>query len=103
MQGGRKLSQWNIFVKKIYQEGHSKNKDYSFKQALTDASKRKSEMGSSTAMGTKKIKKSKRNRSISLAGGKSRRGPMSLAGGKSRRGPMSLAGGKSRRHSMSLA
>ena len=31
MQGGRKLSQWNIFVKKIYQEGHAKNKDYSFK------------------------------------------------------------------------
>jgi hypothetical protein len=81
MQGGRKLSQWNIFVKKIYQEGHSKNKDYSFKQALTDASKRKSEMGSSTAMGTKKSKKSKSTRS--LTGGKSRR--RSLTGNKSRR------------------
>jgi hypothetical protein len=78
MQGGRKLSQWNIFVKKIYQEGHAKNKDYSFKQALTDASKRKGEMGSkkNTSMGSKKTKKnrkSKRRRSISLAGGKSRK------------------------------
>jgi hypothetical protein len=78
MQGGRKLSSWNIFVKKIYQEGHSKNKDYSFKQALSDASKRKGEMGSSkpVAMGTKKMrkgKKSKSRRSMGLAGGKSRR------------------------------
>ena len=64
MKGGRKLSSWNIFVKKIYQEGHSKNKNYSFKQALSDASKRKSEMGSvsssNTAMGTKKSKKAKK-------------------------------------------
>jgi hypothetical protein len=77
MQGGRKLSQWNIFVKKIYQEGHAKNKDYSFKQALSDASRRKGEMGSSTGMGTKKMKKmgkkSKSRRSMALAGGKSRR------------------------------
>lgn len=86
MQGGRKLSQWNIFVKKIYQEGHAKNKDYSFKQALTDASKRKGEMGSSSATGTKKTKRSKRSRSIALTGGKSRR--RSLAGGKSRRRSM---------------
>ena len=76
MQGGRKLSSWNIFVKKIYQEGKAKNKDYSFKQALTDASKRKGEMGSSTTMGTKKMRKSKKSksrRSMALAGGKSRR------------------------------
>ena len=76
MQGGRKLSSWNIFVKKIYQEGKAKNKEYSFKQALTDASKRKGEMGSSTTMGTKKMRKSKKSksrRSMALAGGKSRR------------------------------
>jgi hypothetical protein len=87
MQGGRKLSSWNIFVKKIYQEGRAKNKNYSFKQALTDASKRKGEMGSSNpaGMGTKKTKKSRKSRSISLAGGKSRRRSISLAGGKSRR------------------
>ena len=81
MQGGRKLSQWNIFVKKIYQEGHAKNKDYSFKQALTDASKRKGEMGSSSAMRTKKTKRSKKSRSI--AGGKSSR--RTISRGKSRR------------------
>tara|TARA_B110000285_G_scaffold91258_1_gene104566 strand:- start:1144 stop:1362 length:219 start_codon:yes stop_codon:yes gene_type:complete len=47
MNGGkRKLSAWNLLVKKVYQEGRHKNKNYSFKQALTDASKRKSEMGS---------------------------------------------------------
>jgi hypothetical protein len=87
MQGGRKLSSWNIFVKKVYQEGHSKDKDYSFKQALSDASKRKGEMGSNkpTAMGTKKLRKSKKSRSMALAGGKSRRRSMALAGGRSRR------------------
>lgn len=82
MQGGRKLSSWNIFVKKIYQEGHSKDKNYSFKQALTDASKRKGEMGSHTVTGTKKSmskksKKSKGKRSISMS--------MSMFGGKTRK------------------
>ena len=77
MKGGRKPSAWNIFVTKIYQEGHKKNSDYSFKQALSDASKRKGEMGSmKSAMGTKKTKKmNKRYRkaSIAMTGGKSRR------------------------------
>lgn len=74
MNGGkRKLSSWNIFVKKIYQEGHSKNKNYSFKEALSDASKRKSEMGSMGSMGKSRKNSSKRSRSMSLAGGKSRR------------------------------
>jgi hypothetical protein len=44
MKGGRKLSAWNLFVKKVYREGKNKNKNYSFKQALADASSRKSEM-----------------------------------------------------------
>lgn len=39
---------WNMFVKKVFHEGKSKNKSYSFKQALKDASKRKGEMGSAT-------------------------------------------------------
>ena len=88
MQGGRKLSSWNIFVKKIYAEGHAKDKDYSFKQALTDASKRKGEMGSSksTTMRTKKMgKKSKSSRSMALAGGGLGSRSMALAGGKTRR------------------
>ena len=61
------MTAWNDFVKKIYHEGHDSNPDYSFKQALKDASKRKGEMGSSASgvksktMG-KKSKKSRKNR-----------------------------------------
>lgn len=72
MKGGRKLSSWNIFVKKIYQEGKAKDTNYEFKQALTDASKRKSEMGSmktpnamsvkSKKQGKKSMRKNKRGR-----------------------------------------
>ena len=77
----RKLSDWNIFVKKIYNEGKAKNSNYEFKQALEDASKRKSEMKHSSASGvksktTKKNRSSRRSRSrsASMAGGrKSRR------------------------------
>ena len=43
------MTAWNDFVKKIYHEGHNKDKSYSFKQALKDSSRRKSEMGSSTS------------------------------------------------------
>lgn len=72
MQGGRKLSSWNIFVKKIYKEGKSKDSSYEFKNALKDASRRKSEMGNAAgpvARGTKKVKKSKRGskRSMSMS------------------------------------
>ena len=56
------MSAWNDFVKKIYHEGHDKNPNYSFKQALKDASKRKSEMGGSNEPSKKKTaKKPKRN------------------------------------------
>ena len=54
------MTAWNDFVKKIYHEGHNKDSNYSFKQALKDASARKSEMGktgsvvkTATAMGVK--------------------------------------------------
>jgi len=54
------MTAWNDFVKKIYHEGHNKDSNYSFKQALKDASARKSEMGKTssvvkteTAMGVK--------------------------------------------------
>lgn len=40
------LSDWNKFVQKIYREGKSSNPEYKFKNALKDASARKSEMGS---------------------------------------------------------
>ena len=41
-------SAWNMFVKKIYHEGKKSNPNYEFKQALVDASKRKSEMGATS-------------------------------------------------------
>jgi hypothetical protein len=43
-------SAWNMFVKKVYEEGKAKDSSYEFKQALVDASKRKSEMSSASPM-----------------------------------------------------
>lgn len=63
MKGGRKPSAWNMFVKKIYHEGHSKNKQYSFKQALQDASRRKSEMGKMNMGGMTRKKRSTHRKS----------------------------------------
>ena len=80
MNGARKLSAWNIFVKKVYQEGKRKNKNYSFKQALNDASKRKGEMG-----------KSKKGGAMATLS------PANFTGGRTRRRSMAMAGGKSRR------
>ena len=56
------MSEWNMFVKKIYHEGHNKNKNYSFKQALKDASKRKHEMGESTGKLANKMKTMKKTK-----------------------------------------
>jgi hypothetical protein len=80
MNGGRKLSAWNIFVKKVYQEGKRKNKNYSFKQALNDASKRKGEMGKSKKGGAMPTLSP-----ANFTGGRTRRRSMAMAGGKSRR------------------
>ena len=67
-------SAWNMFVKKIYEEGKAKDSSYEFKQALVDASKRKSEMGS--ASGVKKHKTAKRSKS------RGRKASASMAGGR---------------------
>lgn len=59
------MTAWNDFVKKIYHEGHNKDKGYSFKQALQDASKRKGEMGkssSTTEVASKKSSKGRKSR-----------------------------------------
>jgi len=65
------MTAWNDFVKKIYHEGHNKDSNYSFKQALKDSSARKSEMGKTsssvkneTAMGvkSKSSRKSRKSR-----------------------------------------
>lgn len=67
------LSEWNMFVKKIYAEGKASDPNYDFKQALKDASKRKSEMGKTSSKASKSVSSKKRNASMSLAGGKRRR------------------------------
>ena len=59
MNGGRKLSQWNLFVKKIYKEGKAKHSNYQFKQALKDASTRKREMKNNNTSSVKMNKKVK--------------------------------------------
>ena len=67
----KKLSAWNLFVKKIYAEGKAKKSGFQFKDALKEASRRKSEMGSSSSASssgpTKKNTKSRK-------GGKRKRG-----------------------------
>lgn len=65
MQGGRAVSKWNLFTKKIYKEGKAKNKNYQFRDALRDASRRKSEMG---AMNVSR----KKGRSAAATGGSRR-------------------------------
>jgi hypothetical protein len=82
MKGGRKLSQWNIFVKKVYQEGKAKNSNYEFKQALVDASKRKSEMGS---MKVGSVSSHKKNKSFKVSSKSKGRKSLALTGGKTRR------------------
>ena len=47
------MSAWNDFVKKIYWENKKKNKNFQFKDALREASRRKGEMGSSSSNGDK--------------------------------------------------
>jgi hypothetical protein len=58
----KKLSAWNLFVKKVYAEGKAKNPKMQFKDALKEASRRKSEMGSSSSSAgpTKKNTKSRK-------------------------------------------
>jgi formate-dependent phosphoribosylglycinamide formyltransferase (GAR transformylase) len=45
-------SAWNEFVSKIFKEGKQKNPNYQFKNALKDASNRKSEMGQTSTIST---------------------------------------------------
>jgi hypothetical protein len=54
------MSAWNDFVKKIYWENKKKNKNFQFKDALREASRRKGEMGSSS----KSMKSTKMGKSM---------------------------------------
>jgi len=69
------MTAWNDFVKKIYHEGHDKDSNYSFKQALQDASKRKGEMGSSSSSSSSSSKMSKsKGKKSKKAGRKTKKG-----------------------------
>jgi len=84
-------SEWNMFVKKVYEEEHAKNPAFQFKDALKEASERKKrgEMSGNMAMGVKSHKASKRAKKSSRRGARSRKmnasESLSLAGGKRRR------------------
>jgi hypothetical protein len=56
------VTAWNMFVKKIYHEGRSKSKNYTFKQALKDASKRKGEMKNTSTKGKRMSKRMTKKR-----------------------------------------
>jgi hypothetical protein len=71
-------SAWNMFVKKIYWEGKKKNKNFQFKEALKEASKRKSEMGSMSSSSMKKSSK----KSKKMRGGNYGMTNMKMMGGK---------------------
>ncbi len=60
-------SAWNAFVSKIFKEGRSKDPNYQFKDAMKDASSRKSEMGTASGI------KSKRKRGKKSSGTRKRR------------------------------
>ena len=62
------MSAWNDFVKKIYWENKRKNKNFQFKDALKEASRRKGEMGTQSSM------KSKKGHRHSRRGSRKRRG-----------------------------
>jgi hypothetical protein len=79
------MTAWNDFVTKIFYEEREKNPSYLFKNALEDASKRKSEMG--TSVSSKVTGKSK-NRTMSRKSRKIR---------KSRKSRKSRKNGKSRK------
>ena len=53
------MSAWNDFVKKIYWENKKKNKNFQFKDALKEASRRKGEMGNSGTQSNKSMKSKK--------------------------------------------
>ena len=67
------MSAWNDFVKKIYWENKKKNKDFQFKDALKEASRRKGEMGSSGTQSNKSMKTKKGSKST-RKGTRKRRG-----------------------------
>lgn len=93
------MTAWNDFVKKIYHEGHSKDPNYQFKQALKDASKRKGEMGSSSGPSAfgKKMSKKSCMKACKKACSKKMRGGMNAPASKMEGLEMKVGGRRTRR------
>lgn len=66
----RKLTPWNLFVRKIYKEGKARNAHFAFKDALAEASRRKHEMQQGHRPRRHQYRHSKRR----MRGGTHRRG-----------------------------
>ena len=69
----KKLSSWNIFVKKVFQEGKAKNKDFQFKDALKEASARKGEMKSMSSSNKSEKGETSSRKNTTKKGGKPRK------------------------------
>jgi hypothetical protein len=67
------MTAWTDLVSKVFKEERAKNPAFQFKDALKLASKRKSEMGSSSSAAPSKSRKKRGKSKKSKKGGKSRR------------------------------
>ena len=72
------MTAWTDLVSKIFKEGRAKDSSYQLKDAMKEASKRKSEMGSSSSAAVAPSKSRKKR-------GKSKKSGKSKKRGKSRR------------------
>lgn len=68
------MTAWTDFVSKIHKEGQTKNPNYSFKQAMQDASKRKGEMNGSSSSSSKKSTRTKTSKKSKKGGKKGKSG-----------------------------
>ena len=71
------MTAWTDFVGKIHKEGQIKDPNYSFKQAMQDASARKGEMNgssSSSSVSSKKTKRTKTSKKSKKGGKKGKSG-----------------------------
>ncbi len=77
------MTAWTDLVSSVYKSGHANDKNYTFKQALMDASKQK-KSGKMATTSSKKVRKSKGKRMGGKSKGK-KMGGKSCKNGKSRK------------------
>lgn len=69
----KQLSAWNMLVARVYKEGRATNPDYKLKDAMKEASGRKSEMGHMSASPKGKSKRRTASASAAASGGRRRK------------------------------